>query len=339
MSKIKTVFLAMLVVITGMIVSACDAEKKAGAVPPQPKPEVGVIEVRTQDVELTTELPGRTCAFQVAEVRPQVSGIIERLFTEGTDVSKGDVLYQIDPETYEAAYSRAKAELARAEANLTSLSLRENRYRDLVKTDAISEQEYDDTLAALKQAEADIQVANAALETARINLDYTRVKAPISGRIGRSSVTTGALVTANQPQALATIHQLDPLYVDVTQSTSDLLELKQKIASGQLKNDGVDHAEVTLLLEDGGVYPHKGTLKFSDVSVEPSTGTIVLRTIFPNPDHILLPKMFVRAIVTEGYAEEAVLVPQQGVGRNRKGEAVALVVDDGQREDAPRPVG
>jgi membrane fusion protein (multidrug efflux system) len=262
-------------------------------------------------------------------VRPQVTGIIKkRLFTEGDDVKAGQVLYLIDPATYQAAYSRAKAELARAEADLSTLRLREERYRGLVDINAVSKQEYDDTRAALKQAEAQVEAARAALETARINLDYTEVKAPISGHIGRSAVTVGALVTANQPAALSVIHQLDPVYVDVTRSTSELLSLKRKLAGGRLTNGGPESAEVSLLLETGEIYSETGHLQFSDVSVDPSTGSVILRSLFPNPDRILLPGMFVRAVVKEGDMDDAILVPQQGVARNPKGEAVALVVNE-----------
>jgi membrane fusion protein, multidrug efflux system len=326
MSKVYMVWMTTLVMVIGLTASACETRTTGEAA--KPRATVGVVLVRTQNVALTTELPGRTSSCEVAEVRPQVSGLVtKRLFTEGTDVEAGEVLFHIDPATYQAAYSRAKAELARAEANITTLHLREQRYRELVEIKAISQQEFDDTRAALMQAEAEIQVAQAALETARINLGYTRVKAPISGRIGRSAVTTGALVTASQPAALATIHQLDPIYVDVTQSTTEVLELKRKLASGQLKNGGADAAKVRLLLEAGEPYAHQGTFSFSDVSVDQSTGSIVLRTVFPNPEQLLLPGMFVRAQVAEGVAEQTILVPQQGVGRNPKGEAVALVVD------------
>jgi membrane fusion protein (multidrug efflux system) len=321
-------FLAVIMLL-GWGVAGCKTKNNAEASKHTPNPEVGVVVVEAQSVALTTELPGRTSAYQVAEVRPQVSGIIQkRLFTEGSEVKAGEVLYQIDPATYKAAHSRAKAELARAEANLITLRLREKRYSELVNIHAISQQEYDDAHAALKQAEAEIEAARAALETAQINLDYTQVKAPISGRIGRSSVTTGALVISNQPAALATIHQLDPMYVDVTQSTSELLELRRKQASGRLKKNEAEKAKVRLVLEAGDVYPQQGILKFSDVNVDQSTGSVILRTVFPNPEQILLPGMFVRAVIGEGVTEQAILVPQQGVGRNPKGEAIALVVDE-----------
>jgi membrane fusion protein (multidrug efflux system) len=261
-----------------------------------------------------------------AEVRPQVGGIFQkRLFTEGSVVKAGEVLYQIDPATFRAAHNSAKAALARAEANRNSVRLKEERYRDLVKINAVSQQEYDDASAALKQVEADVEAAEAALESARINLDYTSVKAPISGRIGRSSVTVGALVTASQGDPLAVIQQLDPVYVDVTQSIPELLRLKQALASGMLKSNG-NKAEVRLLLEDGTPYPHSGILKFSEVTVEQSTGSVTLRTVFPNPDKLLLPGMFVRAILEEGVNEQAILVPQRGVTRNPAGSAMVSVV-------------
>jgi membrane fusion protein (multidrug efflux system) len=288
---------------------------------------VGVVTVQPQRVALTTELSGRTSPYLMAEVRPQVSGIIQkRVFSEGSDVKAGQVLYQIDPATYQAAYSSAKAALARAEANVTAVRLKAERYRDLVKIKAVSQQDYDDAEASLKQAEADVASANAAVETARINLAYTRVTAPISGRIGRSSVTDGALVTANQPAALATIQQLSTMYVDVTQSSADLLKLKHNLASGLLKDSGTAQAKVKLMLEDGSPYPLSGTLKFSEVTVDQSTGSITLRAVFPNPQQTLLPGMFVRAILEEGVSEQAILVPQRGVTRDPKGDAMVMVV-------------
>lgn len=317
--------------LAGMVVAGCGKKKDAGG-PPQGPPEVAVVTIQPQRVALTTELPGRTSAYLIAEVRPQVGGIIQkRLFTEGTDVKAGQVLYQIDPSTYQAAYASAKAALVRAEANLIPARLREERFRDLVKVKAVSQQDYDDAHAALKQAEADVASAKAAVETARINLAYTRVTAPISGRIGRSTVTDGALATANQAQALATIQQISSMYVDVTQSSSELLTLKRNLASGLLKNGGAAQAKVNLLLEDGTPYGLPGTLKFSEVTVDQSTGSITLRAVFPNPQQTLLPGMFVRAIVEEGVSEQAILVPQRGVSRNPKGEATALVVGAGDK--------
>ncbi|RNC68040.1 MAG: efflux RND transporter periplasmic adaptor subunit [Desulfuromonadales bacterium] len=309
-----------------LMVAGCD-KKTAATPPPSGPPEVGVIVVKPERVALTTELPGRTSANLIAEVRPQVSGIVQkRLFTEGSDVKAGQVLYQIDPATYQAAFASAKAAQARAEANLIPARLKEERFRDLVQIKAVSQQDHDDASAALKQAEADVAAAKAAVETARINLAYTKVTAPISGRIGRSTVTDGALVTASQAAPLATIQQLSSMYVDVTQSSAELLKLKQNLASGLLKNNGSAQARVKLLLEDGTPYPQPGSLKFSEVTVDQSTGSITLRAVFPNPKQTLLPGMFVRAIVEEGVNEQAILVPQRGVSRNSKGEALVLLV-------------
>jgi len=271
-----------------------------------------------------------------AEVRPQVSGIIKkRLFTEGSNVKAGQVLYQIDPAAYEAAFASARASQARAEASLVSVRLTEERYRELVKIRAVSQQDYDNASAALKQAEADLAFAKAAVETARINLAYTRIIAPISGRIGRSTVTDGALVTANQPAALATIQQLDSMYVDVTQTAADLLKLKQNLANGVMKKSAT--AQIRLLLEDGARYPQAGTLRFSEVTVDQSTGSVTLRAVFPNPDQTLLPGMFVRAVIEEGVIDNAILIPQRGVTRNPKGDAVVMTVGAEEKVE-PRPI-
>lgn len=310
--------------------------------PPKPAagpPEVGIMTVQPQRVALTSELPGRTVPRLVAEVRPQVSGIIQkRVFTEGSDVKAGQLLYQIDPASYEAAYASARAAQARAEATLGTVRLKAQRYQDLVKIKAVSQQDNDDAQATLKQAEADVAAAKAAVETARINLAYTKVTAPISGRIGRSTVTDGALVTANQASALATIQQLSSMYVDVTQSSAELLKLKQNLSSGLLKKDSATaRARVKLLLEDGTPYPQPGILKFSEVAVDPGTGSITLRADFPNPKQTLLPGMFVRAVVEEGVNEQAILVPQRGVTRNPKGEALAMVVGAEEKVE-PRPI-
>ena len=301
-------------------------------------PEVGVVVIQPQRVALTTELPGRTSPHLIAEVRPQVSGIIQkRLFTEGSDVKAGQVLYQIDPATYQAAFASAKAAQARAEATLNTVRLKAERYRDLVKIKAVSQQDNDDAQAAFKQAEADVAATTAAKETARINLAYTKVTAPISGRIGRSTVTDGALVTANQPAALATIQQLSTMYIDVTQSSAELLKLRHNLASGLLKKDGASQARVKLLLEDGSAYPLPGTLKFSEVTVDQSTGSVTLRAVFPNSKQLLLPGMFVRAVVEEGVSDQAILVPQRGVTRNPKGDAMVMVVGAEEKVE-PRPI-
>ena len=315
----------------GLVITGCD--NKSATPPPAGPPEVGVMVMKPQRVALTTELSGRTSPHLVAEVRPQVGGIIlKRLFVEGSDVKAGQVLYQIAPASYNASFASAKAAEARAEANLGTVRLKEGRYKDLVKINAVSKQDYDDAYAALKQAEADLASAGAAVETARINLAYTKVTAPISGRIGRSTVTDGALVTASQATALATIQQLHSIYVDVTQSTADLLKLKQNLSSGVLKKS--NSAKVKLLLEDGSVYPLTGTLKFSEVTVDQSTGSVTLRAVFPNPRQLLLPGMFVRAVLEEGVNENAILVPQRGVSRNPKGDAVVMVVGEGEKVES-----
>lgn len=311
--------------ILAVSLSLAGCSKPKPAAPPPGPPEVGIIVVKPEKASLTTELSGRTVPHLTAEVRPQVSGIIKkRLFTEGSDVKAGQVLYQIDPATYQAAFASARASEARVEASLVSVRLTEGRYRDLVKIKAVSQQDFDNASAALKQVEADLAFAKAAVETARINLAYTRVTAPISGRIGRSTVTEGALVTANQPAALATVQQLDSMYVDVTQSTAELLKLKQNLANGIMKKSA--SAQVKLLLEDGSKYPLAGTLKFSEVTVDQSTGSVTLRAVFPNPNQTLLPGMFVRAILEEGVDENAILIPQRGVTRNPKGDALVMVV-------------
>ena len=314
-----------------LMVTGCEKKTATAAVLPSGPPEVGVLVIKPQRVSLTTELPGRTSPQLIAEVRPQVNGIIQkRVFTEGSDVKAGQLLYLIDPATYQAAFDSAKAAQARAEANLGSVRLKEERYKDLVKIKAVSLQDYDDAHAALKQNEADLAFSKAAVETARINLAYTKVTAPISGRIGRSAVTDGALVTASQPSALATIQQLGSMYVDVTQTTADLLKLKQNFAKGLLKKDGSAQARVKLLLEDGSTYPLTGTLKFSEVTVDQSTGSVILRAVFPNPKQALLPGMFVRAILEDGINEKAILVPQRGVTRNPKGDAMVMTVGAGE---------
>ena len=319
-----TLLVATTALLTGVMLTGCGKSKSA-APPPSGPPEVGIIVVKPERVSLTTELSGRTVPQMIAEVRPQVSGIIQkRAFTEGSDVKAGQVLYQIDPASYQAAYASAKASQSRVEATLVSLRLTEERYRDLVKIKAVSQQDYDNASAGLHQAEAELAVAKATVETARINLAYTKISAPISGRIGRSTVTDGALVTANQSAALATVQQLDSMYVDVTQSTADLLKLKQSLANGVLKKSS--SAQVKLLLEDGSPYPLAGTLKFSEVTVDQSTGSVTLRAVFPNPRQTLLPGMFVRAVLEEGINDNAILVPQRGVTRNPKGEAMVMTV-------------
>ena len=310
-----------------LMLTACGQSKQGGG-PQGGTPEVTVVTLQPERVPIITELPGRISPYLIAEVRPQVGGIIQkRFFTEGSDVKAGDILYQIDTATYEAAYSAARASLARSEANVVSIRNRVERYKELVAINAVSQQEYDDATATLKQSEADIQVNKAAADTAQINLAYTRVTAPITGRIGKSNVTVGALVTASQPTPLTTIQQLDPIYVDATQSSANLLQLKRHIASGRIKGDGPNQTRVRLLLEDGTPYPLEGSLKFSDVTVDASTGSFILRMVFPNPKNTLLPGMYARALVQEGIVDNAILAPQQGVSRDPKGNPVAMVVD------------
>ena len=336
--RYRTGLTAAAVMMAGALIAGCGSKVAAVSQQQAPVPEVGVVTVQPQRVTLTTELPGRTSAYLVAEVRPQVSGIIQkRLFTEGSDVKAGQVLYQIDPATYQAAFASAKATQAKAEATLNTLRLKAERYRDLVKIMAVSQQDNDDAQAALQQAEAEVAGAKAAVESARINLAYTRVTAPISGRIDRSTVTDGALVTANQSAALATIQMLSTVYVDVVQSSAELLQLQKQLATGLLKKDGTSQARVKLLMEDGSAYPLPGALKFSEVTVDQSTGSYTLRAIFPNPKQTLLPGMFVRAVVEEGENLQAILVPQRGVTRNPGGEAMVMVVGAGEKVE-PRVI-
>ncbi len=306
--------------------AACGDEQQAR--PPQGPVEVGVVTLAAEPVTLRNELPGRTSAYRMAEVRARVNGIVlERLFEEGSDVKVGQSLFKIDPLPYQAAFESAKATLARAQANLQSNRLLEERYGELLKAKAVSKQEYDNALAALKASEADVAAGRAAVKTAQINLGYTKVESPIAGRIGRSEVTEGAYVQQGQATLMATVQQLDPIYVDLTQSSTELLRLQRDLESGKLQpsSDGKG-AQVKLVLEDGTAYPETGALQFSDVTVNPTTGSITLRAIFPNPKRQLLPGMFVRAQLDEGVAPDALLVPQAGVRRGAGGEASALVV-------------
>ncbi|WOI46476.1 efflux RND transporter periplasmic adaptor subunit [Acidovorax sp. BLS4] len=308
------------------LLAACG--KPPGSPPaPQGTPIVGVMTVQPQPVALSTELPGRTVPYLVADVRPQVGGIVKaRKFREGSDVKAGEALYQIDPATYQATYDSNVAALAKAQASLKTTRLKADRYKELVAIQAVSQQDYDDAAASLGQGEADVASARANVETSRINLAYARVDAPISGRIGKSSVTPGALVTASQATALATIQQLDPIYVDVTQPSAALLRLKQALARGDLQKAGANAAKVRLMLEDGSAYPLEGKLEFSDVTVDQSTGAITLRAVFPNPRADLLPGMYVRAVLQEGVKEQGLLVPQQAVTRDSTGKPMAYVV-------------
>ena len=309
-----------------LVVVSCSRQPNGPPAPPTP--EVVTVTVAWQQVVLTTELPGRTSPFLIAEIRPQVNGLIQkRVFTEGSDVQAGQVLYQIDPAPFQAALDNALAALGRSEANLPSIRARAERFQKALADKAVSQQDYDDAAGALKQAEADVQYWKATVETARINLRYTKITAPISGRIGKSSATDGAIVTAYQPVALATIQQLDPIYVDVPQSTAELLRLRRRLEEGRINNNGTSQNKVQLFLEDGTKYPLEGTLQFRDVSVDPTTATVILRMVFPNPSGVLLPGMFVRAVVKEGVNEQAILIPQQAVTRDLKGNPMALLVN------------
>lgn len=340
------------VVAAGLFATGCKAKV---ASPPPATPEVAFVAIASERLVLTTELPGRTSAYLTAEIRPQVNGLIQkRLFQEGAFVKAGETLYQIDPAPYQAAVNQAKAALATAEAelatvradlvtaeaNLPALRSRAERYKGLLSVHAVGQQDYDDASAAVRQAEAalasrktlilarqtGIEAARAALESARINLSYTPIQAPISGRIGRSNITVGALATAYQPTPLAVIQQIDPIYVDVAQSNTDLLRLRSHLESGRLKRNGAMQRTVRLLMEDGTPYPLTGTLQFRDVTVDPTTGSVTLRLVFANPREVLLPGVFVRAVVEDGVKEDAILAPQQGVSRDLKGNPMALVV-------------
>ena len=364
--QMKSLF--VVAVLVGLFLSGCDRQTQSQ--PRSSVPEVATVTVSTQSVVLTTELPGRTSSYLVAEIRPQVNGLIQkRLFTEGSDVKAGQVLYQIDPAPFHAALDNAAANLAamqktadraraalgvsiagvtRQRATLELARTNRERFEEVFKDRAVSASQRDQAVTeaevaeaslqaaeaqvesdrkAIAAAEAAIQQAEASLETARINLGYTKITAPISGRIGRSNVTEGAIVTAYQPMALATIQQLDPIYVDVRQSTTELLRLKRNLNHGRLNQNGKNQNKVRLVLEDGTAYPLEGTLQFRDVTVDPTTGSVILRVVFPNPEDVLLPGMFVRAVVKEGIHEQAILIPQQAVSRDPKGNPFALIVD------------
>lgn len=332
MSYPRALARAVLCMLLSMMLLACEEGGKGAPGASGPR-EVVVIKLEPRREVYTTALAGRIASFQVAEVRPQVGGILQqRLFTEGADVKAGQALYQIDPATYEAALDSAQAALMKSEANVTPARLKAERFRELLAIKAVSKQEYDDAQAAFKQAEADVAVNRAAVKTARINLEYTKVRSPISGRIGKSAFTPGALVTANQAQALTSVRQLDPVYVDITQSSQDLLRLRAQFTNGELRSVA-EEAPVRLKLENGAMYPHEGRLQFTDVSVDESTGMVSLRALFPNPEHILLPGMYVRAVITEGVDENALLVPQRALRRDPKGQASVLLVDGGGKAE------
>jgi membrane fusion protein (multidrug efflux system) len=345
-----------------LLLTACGKPQQGppgAAFGPQGPMEVGVVTIATEPVTLTQDLPGRISAFRVAEVRARVNGIVlKRLFAEGSDVTEGQVLYEIDPAPYQAALdsaeatlARAKATLARAEANLVSARQKQERYKSLLDTKAISKQEYDDALASQRMGEADVQSGKAevqsgeaAIQSARINLDYTKVTSPVAGRIGISQVTEGAYVQAATATLLATVQQLDKVYVDVTQPSSELLRLKRELASGRLKADDAGKAKVKLVHENGDVHPEEGTLEVADVTVNAMTNSVTVRAIFPNTNRDLLPGMFVRARLEEGSQPNAILVPQLAVSRNTKGEPTVMVVgNDSTVEvrvlETPRTVG
>lgn len=326
-----------LLLAAALAVAGCSRSSGPKGPPPGPA-EVGVVTLAPQPVTLTRELPGRTSAYRVAEVRARVNGIVlKRLFKEGTDVREGQPLFAIDAAPYRAALAGAKAQLARAEAQLANAKLVASRYADLVKDNAVSRQEYENATAALKASEADVEAGKAAVEAAQISLGYTTVTSPVSGRIGRSAVTEGAYVQAGQATLLATVQQLDPVYVDVTQASADLLRLRRELEEGKLQSAGKGQAKVKLVLEDGREYGLPGTLQFADVTVDPSTGSIALRALFPNPKKELLPGMFVRARLEEGVNPEAILVPQQAVSRDQKGMPFALVVGPDRKVER-RPI-
>lgn len=313
----------MLALVAFGLLSACAKD----APPPPPPPKVGVVTLAYEPVTLTTELPGRVFAVETSEVRPQVSGVIrKRTFREGSQVRAGEILYEIEDSPYRAAAGTARGQLARAQASIETTRRQAERYGQLVGINAVSRQEAENATAAAQQARADVSAQRAVLESAQINLGFTRVRAPISGRIGRSLVTPGALVQAGQADSLATIQRLDQVYVDVTESAAELLNLKTALAGGDLSRGGPDSARVQLVLPNGATYPIEGRLQFSEVNVDPTTGTVTLRATFPNPQGLLLPGMYVRARVVEGTLSQAILAPQQGVSRDERGNAIALVV-------------
>ena len=326
--------LATSIALVGCSKDPKEAEQGAAA-QKMPPTEVGVIVAQPQSVEQSVELSGRTSAYQISDVRPQTSGVIlKRLFAEGSFVNEGQPLYQIDSSINRANLDSAKAALVRQQANLNALEIKANRYRQLVGINAVSKQEYDDLVAQIKLAEADIAASNAAVKNAQIDLGYSTVRSPISGQSGRSSVTAGALVTANQANALVTIQQLDPIYVDISQSSAELLRLRQQLSQGSI--DRSNNTKVRLKLEDGSFYAVEGNLAFSDASVNPETGSITLRAVFSNPNHLLLPGMFANAQIVQGVIPNAYLIPQVAITRTPTGQAMAMLVNaKGQVEARP----
>jgi membrane fusion protein (multidrug efflux system) len=307
-----------------VLLAACGPKQSA---PPPQTPEVGVVTVEPTTVPVVTELPGRTSAFLVAQVRARVDGIVlRREFTEGSQVKAGQRLYKIDPAPYIATLNNAKATLAKAQANLVSTSAQASRFKVLVAANAVSKQDYDNAVAAQGQAAADVAAGKAAVDTAQINLGYTDVSSPVTGQIGVSQVTPGAFVQASAATLLATVQQLDPVYVDLTQSSLDGLKLRRDVQEGRLKTSGPGAAQVSLILEDGRVYSEKGKLQFTDVTVDQGTGSVTVRAIFKNADKVLLPGMFVRAKIEEGVNQNALVVPQIGITHDQKGQPTALVI-------------
>jgi membrane fusion protein (multidrug efflux system) len=316
------------VLAVALALAACSARRPTQTTPP---PEAGYVVVTTQAVPLEIELTGRTTAYESSEVRPQVSGVIKaRHFVEGSVVHQGQTLYEIDPSLYQAAIAQAKANLANAEATYAAAKAKAARYKPLAEIEAVSKQDYTDAQAAAEQAAAQVAQGKAALHTAEINLHFTRVPAPISGRIGRSLATTGALVTSGQSDALTTIERLDPIFVDIQQSSADLLALRRKLSSGGVTPST---ASVQLILEDGSVYPHPGKIEFAEALVDPNTGSVTLRARFPNPHELLLPGMFVRARLAQAVAPNAILVPQQAVSRDPRGQATVYVIGPGNKAE------
>ncbi|AFI83000.1 MexE family multidrug efflux RND transporter periplasmic adaptor subunit [Methylophaga nitratireducenticrescens] len=323
--SVKTLMLISLLTLNMAACQSSDSED-AQQNTQQAAPKVDVVSLIPQTITIKTELPARTVAFRQAEVRPQVNGIIEkRLFEEGADVNAGQRLYQIDEAPFQAALQMAKAELARAEANIQSTKARADRFKGLIDNKAISQQDYDDALASYLQSQAEVAVAQASIQTAEINLRYTKVKAPIDGRIGRSNITEGALVTAQQETPLATITQTDPIYVDISQASKEILQLRRQLMSGGITNE--EATQVRLKLEDGTIYSHIGTLQFSEVNVNEDTGSLVMRAQFPNPEGLLLPGMYVKAEVQEGKMQDAILVPHKAVAFSREGKASVMLVN------------
>ena len=334
---------AAAVALSALVLAACSGGKEQqggapGAGAPPQAPAVTVMTVASGSVPMVTELPGRTTPYLIAELRPQVTGILtQRAFDEGSEVKAGQVLYRIDPAPYQAAYDSAKATLARAEANAQVARIKAERHAGLVKIEAVSKQANDDAQAGLKQAEAEVAAAKAALDKAKIDLDYTRLKSPIAGRIGRSAVTAGALVTANQAQALATVQQLDPIYVDLTQSSADMLRLRKEVAAGRLLAGAKGEVPVKLILEDGSEYAAEGRLALSEVTVDEGTGSVTLRAKFSNADDVLLPGMYVRARLPQGTRSDAILVPHKALSRDPLGNALVMTVD-AESKVVARPV-